>query len=102
MPALRKIAFAGAVVVVVAAIFATWVGWPVPLSIVVGAVFGLVMLIVATSLGDDPTAADAAWRARAGDLGQGAGRGTAAGPAAGPQSTAGPGSAAGPGPEDPG
>ena len=43
-------------------------GWPTYLAIAVGAFVGLVLLVIAASLGDDPGAADAAWRAAASDL----------------------------------
>ena len=41
---------------------------PIIPAIVIGAVFGFLFLIVATWIGGDPDAADAAWRAEAGDL----------------------------------
>jgi len=43
-------------------------GWPAFVAIAIGALVGLVVAIVATSLGEDPTAADAAWRAASRDL----------------------------------
>jgi hypothetical protein len=43
-------------------------GWPTYLAIAVGAFVGLVLLVIAASLGDDPAAADEAWRAAASDL----------------------------------
>ena len=41
---------------------------PIIPAIVIGAVFGFLFLVVATWIGGDPAAADAAWRAEAGDL----------------------------------
>lgn len=49
-----------------------WFGWPLYLAIGAGALVGTILLVLATSLGDDPAAADAAWREAAPDL---AGRG---------------------------
>ena len=49
-------------------IFLVWIGWPGFLAVGAGGVFGLAFLIVATSLGDDASAADQAWRVRAADL----------------------------------
>lgn len=43
-------------------------GWPTYLAIAVGAFVGLVLLVIAASFGDDPAAADEAWRAAARDL----------------------------------
>ena len=43
-------------------------GWPTHLAIAAGGLVGLVLLVVAASLGEDPAAGDAAWRAAAADL----------------------------------
>lgn len=68
MPSLGRIAASGAAAIAVALIFQLWIGWPGFLAVGAGAIFGVAFLIVATALGDDPSAADAAWRAQAGDL----------------------------------
>lgn len=68
MPTLTKVAGAIAAAAAVTVIFLLWIGWPGFLAIGAGALFGVAFLIVATSLGDDPRAADEAWRAQAGDL----------------------------------
>ena len=49
-------------------LFSLWIRWPGFLAFAAGAIFGVAFLIVATSLGDDPRAADEAWRAAAPDL----------------------------------
>jgi len=49
-------------------LFAFWIRWPGFIAFGAGAIFGVAFLIVATSLGDDPRAADEAWRAAAPDL----------------------------------
>ena len=49
-------------------LFTLWIHWPGFLGVAAGAIFGVAFLIVATSLGDDPRAADEAWRAAAPDL----------------------------------
>ena len=49
-------------------LFAFWIRWPGFVAFGAGAIFGVAFLIVATSLGDDPRAADEAWRAAAPDL----------------------------------
>ena len=69
MPSLGRIAASIAAAVAVALIFLLWIGWPGFLAVGAGAIFGVAFLIVATALGDDPSAADAAWRAQASDLG---------------------------------
>jgi len=68
MPSLGRIAASIAAAVAVALIFQLWIGWPGFLAVGAGAIFGVAFLIVATSLGDDPRAADEAWRAAAPDL----------------------------------
>jgi predicted MFS family arabinose efflux permease len=45
-----------------------WVGWPTYLAVAVGAVMVVFILLVASSVGHDDAAADAAWRAAAPDL----------------------------------
>ena len=68
MPTLTKVAGAIAAAAAVTVIFLLWISWPGFLAVGAGALFGVAFLIVATSLGDDPRAADEAWRAQAGDL----------------------------------
>jgi hypothetical protein len=48
--------------------FALWFHWPTFLAVAVGAFMAIVLLMIASSLGDDPAAADAAWREAAPDL----------------------------------
>jgi hypothetical protein len=74
----RIILAAVAVGVAVGAYLQAWVGWPTFVAVAVGAVMAVFILLVAASLGQDDTAADAAWRAAAPDL---AGRDPGRGPA---------------------
>jgi hypothetical protein len=48
--------------------FALWFHWPTFLAVAVGAFMAIVLLMVASSLGEDPATADAAWREAAPDL----------------------------------
>ena len=48
--------------------FALWCHWPTFLAVAVGAFMAIVLLMIASSLGEDPAAADAAWREAAPDL----------------------------------
>jgi hypothetical protein len=48
--------------------FALWFRWPTFLAVAVGAFMTIILLMVASSLGEDPAAADAAWREAAPDL----------------------------------
>jgi hypothetical protein len=68
MPSVAHLGGSVVAAVVVVLVFLLWIGWPGFLAVGAGAVFGVAYLIVATALGDDPRAADAAWRAQAGDL----------------------------------
>jgi fatty acid desaturase len=68
MPSLAKVFGSLFAAVVVSLVFLLWIGWPGFLAVGTGAVFGVAFLIVATALGDDPSAADEAWRAQAADL----------------------------------
>jgi hypothetical protein len=45
-----------------------WLHWPTFLAVAIGAVMAIVLLLLAASLGEDPAAADAAWRDAAADL----------------------------------
>jgi hypothetical protein len=68
MPSLAHIAGSLATAITVGLLFLLWIGWPGFLAVGAGAVFGVAFLVVATALGDDPRAADEAWRAQAADL----------------------------------
>jgi hypothetical protein len=68
VPSLAKIAASLGVGLVVGLLFLFWIGWPGFVAVATGAIFGVAFLVVATSLGDDPRAADEAWRINAGDL----------------------------------
>jgi hypothetical protein len=57
-------------------LFYLWLRSPLVLALLGAALFGTVFMMVGASLGDDPVAADEAWRLEAGDL--------AGGPAGGP------------------
>jgi hypothetical protein len=64
-----RAAGAGVLVGLIAGLyFAVWLHWPTFLAVAVGAFMALVLLMIASSLGEDPAAADAAWRAAAPDL----------------------------------
>ena len=45
-----------------------WMRWPTFVAVGLGAVMAIVLLMLASSLGEDPAEADAAWRAAAPDL----------------------------------
>ena len=68
MPSLTNVIGAIGATIVVSLVFALWIGWPGFLAVGTGSIFGIAFLIVSTALGDDPRAADDAWRAQAGDL----------------------------------
>ena len=68
MPSLAKIAGGLTSAAIVTLLFLLWIGWPGFLAVGIGAVFGVAFLVVATALGDDPRAADEAWRRHAADL----------------------------------
>ncbi len=50
-------------------LFYLWLRSPLALALLGAALFGTVFMMVGASLGDDPVAADEAWRLEAGDLG---------------------------------
>jgi hypothetical protein len=77
VPTLAHIAGSLAAGLTVTLLFLLWIGWPGFLAVGAGAVFGTAFLVVATSLGVDPRAADEAWRRHAADL-VGARRGSGA------------------------
>ena len=68
MPTLAYVAGSLAVGLTVTLLFLFWIGWPGFLAVGAGALFGVAFLVVATALGDDPRAADEAWRRHAADL----------------------------------
>jgi hypothetical protein len=68
VPSLGHIAASLGAALAVTLLFLLWIGWPGFLAVGAGAVFGVAFLVVATSLGVDPRAADEAWRHRARDL----------------------------------
>jgi hypothetical protein len=73
MPSLANVIGSIVAAIAVSLVFLLWIGWPGFVAVGTGAIFGVAFLIVATSLGDDPRAADEAWRAQAADLGGPAG-----------------------------
>jgi hypothetical protein len=68
MPSRAHLAGSLAAALAVGLLFLLWVGWPGFLAVSAGAVFGIAFLIVSEALGDDPRAADAAWREQSLDL----------------------------------
>jgi hypothetical protein len=68
MPSRANVLGSIAAAVAVFLLFGFWLHWPGFIAFGAGAIFGVAFLIVATSLGDDPRAADEAWRAAAPDL----------------------------------
>jgi len=64
----RLLAISLGVGLLVAAVFLFWLHAPFVVSILGAAAFGAVFMLVAASLGNDPAAADAAWREAAPDL----------------------------------
>ncbi len=68
MPGIRALAIAIGLGVGVGVYVQAWLHWPTFLAVAVGAVMAIVLLLLAASLGEDPAAADAAWREAAPDL----------------------------------
>lgn len=68
MPTLAYVAGSLAAGLTVTLVFLFWIGWPGFLAVGAGALFGVAFLVVATALGDDPRAADEAWRRHTTDL----------------------------------
>ena len=68
MPGARAALFAVVIGLGAGLYFALWFHWPTFLAVAVGALLGIVLLMIASSLGADPAAADAAWREAAPDL----------------------------------
>jgi len=54
--------------VFVLVLFSVWLRYPIQLSIAIGAVFVVLFMLVAASIGANPDEADAAWRSAAPDL----------------------------------
>jgi predicted MFS family arabinose efflux permease len=68
MPGARAVVAALAVGLVVGGYVGLWLHWPTFLAVAAGAVMAIVLLLIASSLGDDPAGDDAAWREAAPDL----------------------------------
>lgn len=68
MPGIRALAIAIGLGLGVGIYVQGWLHWPTFLAVAVGAVMAIVLLLLAASLGEDPAAADAAWREAAADL----------------------------------
>jgi hypothetical protein len=68
MPSPRAAALAVVVGLAIGLYFALWFRWPTFLAVAIGATMAIVLLLFASSLADDPAAADAAWRQAAPDL----------------------------------
>lgn len=68
MPGARTILIALTVGIAVGAYLQAWVRWPTFVAVAIGAVMIVFILLVASAIGHDDAAADAAWRAAAPDL----------------------------------
>lgn len=68
MPGIRALVIALGLGFGVGVYVQAWLHWPTFLAVAIGAVMAIVMLLLAASLGEDPAAADAAWREAAPDL----------------------------------
>jgi hypothetical protein len=68
MPGARTVAIAVVVGLVAGIYVEVWIRWPTFVAVGVGAVMAILLLMVASSLGEDPAQADAAWREAAPDL----------------------------------
>ena len=68
MPGIRALAIAIGLGLGVGVYVQAWLHWPTFLAVAIGAVMAIVLLLLAASLGEDPAAADAAWREAAADL----------------------------------
>jgi hypothetical protein len=67
--AFRLALMTGAATAAAFGLFYLWLRSPLALALLGAALFGTVFMMVAASLGDDPVAADEAWRLEAGDPG---------------------------------
>jgi hypothetical protein len=68
MSAVRLALLTGAATAVSFGLFYLWLRSPLALALLGAALFGTAFMTVGASLGDDPLAADEAWRLEAGDL----------------------------------
>ena len=68
MPGIRALAIALVLGLGVGVYVQARLHWPTFLAVAIGAVMAIVLLLLAASLGEDPAAADAAWREAAPDL----------------------------------
>lgn len=68
MPGIRTLVVALALGLGVGLYLELWLRWPTFLNVGVGAFLALVALLISAALGEDPEAADAAWREAAPDL----------------------------------
>ncbi len=75
MPSFRATGLAVVVALGVGLVLELSLHWATFVSVGVGALFGLAALMIGASVDADPEAADAAWKAAAGDLGGGDGAG---------------------------
>jgi hypothetical protein len=66
--ALRLALLTGAATAASFSLFYLWLRSPVVLALLGAALFGTLFMMVGASLGDDPVAADEAWRLEASDL----------------------------------
>src|SRR5436309_11683675 len=66
--AARLLLLTGAASGVAFGLFFLWLRSPLPLAVLGAVGFGSIFMLVVASLGDDPVAADEAWRREAGDL----------------------------------
>ena len=69
MSAIRVALLTGAATAGSFGLFYLWLRSPLVLALLGAALFGTAFMMVGASLGDDPLAADEAWRLEAGDLG---------------------------------
>jgi hypothetical protein len=68
MPGARTVAIAIGVGLLAGIYVELWIRWPTFVAVGVGAVMAILLLMIASSLGEDPARADAAWREAAPDL----------------------------------
>jgi hypothetical protein len=68
MSAVRLALLTGAATAASFGLFYLWLRSPLALALLGAALFGTAFMTVGASLGDDPLAADEAWRLEAGDL----------------------------------
>lgn len=68
MPRPRALVSGAITWILVYSLFGPSLGWPAFIAVAIGAVLAFLVLMIVTSLGDDASVADAAWRAAAPDL----------------------------------